>query len=143
MYFIGCTSIYLMAAISFERFYIIYKPLSIRNVNLKTNFLIIVLCAMNGLMWASFPLMGWSHYSLEGAMTSCAVEWKERSFNVTSYNVTIFSVVYLMPFICIVTTNIKLILIVCKIIFRNFIMSSFLKTKKESLTTSIVQIYLS
>ncbi|CAF0955798.1 unnamed protein product [Brachionus calyciflorus] len=112
MYFIGCTSIYLMAAISFERFYIIYKPLSIRNVNKKNNLVIIFLCSLNGLMWATFPLIGWSHYSLEGAMTSCAVEWKERSTNVSSYNITIFSVVYLIPFLLILISNTKLIFIV-------------------------------
>lgn len=112
MYFIGCTSIYLMAAISFERFYIIYKPMSIRNVNSRTNLLVILACSVNGLMWASFPLLGWSHYSLEGAYTSCAVEWKERSLNVSSYNIAIFFLVFLIPLFLIVTSNTKLIFIV-------------------------------
>lgn len=112
MYFIGCTSIYLMAAISFERFYIIYKPMSIRNVNIRTNLLIILACSLNGLMWASFPLLGWSYYSLEGAYTSCAVEWKERSPSVSSYNITIFFLVFLIPLALILVSNAKLILIV-------------------------------
>ncbi|CAF1044098.1 unnamed protein product [Brachionus calyciflorus] len=112
MYFIGCTSIYLMAAISFERFYIIYKPLRIRSLNMKTNLIIIFVCSLNGLMWATFPLIGWSHYSLEGDMTSCSVEWKERTTNVSSYNITIFSVVYLIPFLLILISNTKIILIV-------------------------------
>lgn len=116
MYFIGCTSIYLMAAISFERFYIIYKPMSIRNVNTRTNLLVILGCCLNGLMWAIFPLLGWSYYSLEGANTSCAVEWKERSLNVTSYNIAIFILVFSIPLLSILITNIKLILIVSLII---------------------------
>lgn len=112
MYFIGCTSIYLMATISFERFYIIYKPMSIRNVNTRINLLVILGCCLNGFLWATFPLLGWSYYSLEGAYTSCAVEWKDRSINVTSYNIAIFFLVFLIPLLSILISNTKLILIV-------------------------------
>lgn len=92
-----------------HRFYIIYRPMSIRIVSTKLKVLTIIGCLVMGLFWASMPLIGWSHYSLEGAETSCSVEWKERSLNVISYNVTIFAVVYLVPLICILVTNIKLI----------------------------------
>lgn len=112
MYFIGCSSIYMMVAISIERFYIIYKPLSIRNSNVKTNLLIVAGCLCMGLLWPSFPLVGWSHYSLEGAYTSCSVEWKDRSYNVRSYNLTIFGIVYAIPLVLIIFTNTKLIMMV-------------------------------
>lgn len=65
-----------------------------------------------GGIWAIFPVFGWSYYSVEGALTSCSVEWAERSFNVISYNVAIFIFVFILPFGVILVTNLKLLLIV-------------------------------
>jgi hypothetical protein len=112
MYFIGCASIYLMAAISIERYYIIYQPLNLRTISFQTNLSVILVCILNGLFWAAMPLLGWSHYALEGAHTSCSVEWGERSMNVQSYNVAMFGFVYLIPVCVILFTNIRLIVMV-------------------------------
>ncbi|CAF0886599.1 unnamed protein product [Brachionus calyciflorus] len=109
MYSIGCISIFLLTAISFERFYIIYKPMSIKSINQKLSLIIISACVFFGVLWALFPVFGWSHYSLEGAMTSCSVEWNERSFNVVSYNIAIFAFVYFLPLIAIAYSNLRLI----------------------------------
>jgi hypothetical protein len=112
MYFIGCTSIYLMAVLSLERYYIICKPLNIRKLSAKTNLVSITACTLNGLLWAVLPLLGWSHYALEGANTSCSVEWRERSVNVMSYNIVIFCLVYLLPLGVILFTNARLVSLV-------------------------------
>ncbi|RNA28085.1 melanopsin [Brachionus plicatilis] len=112
MYSIGCTSVYLLTAISFERFYIIYKPLSIKTLNYKFSIIIIIICVLVGIVWALFPVFGWSHYSLEGSLTSCSVEWNERSVNVVSYNITIFTFVYVLPLCALIFSNIKLIIII-------------------------------
>jgi hypothetical protein len=112
MYFIGCASIYLMAAISIERYYIILEPLNVRTISVQTNLIVISLCILNGLFWAVMPLLGWSRYALEGAYTSCSVEWKERSRNVMSYNIAMFGFVYLIPVCVILFTNIRLIVMV-------------------------------
>lgn len=86
--------------------------MSIRTNNLKIKLAAIAGCLLIGLFWASTPLFGWSYYSLEGAYTSCSVEWRDRSPNVVSYNITIFGVVYLVPVLVIVATNAKLITMV-------------------------------
>ncbi|RNA30611.1 rod opsin [Brachionus plicatilis] len=112
MYIVGIIQIYLMAAISFERFFIIYKPMSIKSISTNVILVVIAVCTFMGVMWAMFPYLGWSYYSLEGALTSCSVEWFERSFNVISYNVTIFLVVYTIPLIVIFFANIKLVIII-------------------------------
>nr|QVK45896.1 G protein-coupled receptor [Proales similis] len=112
MYFVGCSQIYLMAAISFERFIIVYKPLSFKSIDFKVSCMWIAICLGAGALWALFPLVGWSYYSLEGALTSCSVEWAERSVNVISYNMTIFLFVFIVPLVLIVFTNVKLLLII-------------------------------
>lgn len=111
MYFVGCTSIYLMAAISIERFYTIYNPMSMKKITYKNSILAVQICLIFGALWPTMPLVGWSHYSLEGGLTSCSVTWHEDSTNVMSYNAAIFLFVYCLPVTTIVGTNIKLLLI--------------------------------
>ena len=72
----------------------------------------IVLCIVLGLIWPVLPLFGWSYYTLEGGLTSCTVEWSERSFNVISYNIVIWVGGFFLPLIIIFYTNFKLIFIV-------------------------------
>lgn len=122
MFFIGCTSVHLMAAISFERFYIMYKPLNIRKINFNVCYVAIFICVLCGLFWSGMPLLGWSHYALEGGLVSCGVELKEKTNNVRSFIIAIFIFVYLIPFGLIIVTNLKLLLIVrsFKSIFKSF-----------------------
>lgn len=109
MYWIGCSSIYLLVALSIERLYIIYEPLSVRYVNRSLYVKAVVACLLFGLVWPLLPLFGWSHYSFEGYDTSCSVEWSERSMNVMSYNITILIFVFVIPLFILVYTNVKLI----------------------------------
>ena len=50
-----------------------------------------------GLFWASMPLLGWSEYSLEGAMISCSIEWNKKTVSVMTYNMCMAIFVYLIP----------------------------------------------
>lgn len=112
MYWIGCSSIYLLVALSIERFYIIYEPLTVRYLNRAFYVKSVVACLLLGLIWPLLPVFGWSHYSFEGFGTSCSVEWSERSMNVISYNITILICVFFIPLLILVYTNVKLIYIV-------------------------------
>lgn len=118
MYFTGITSIYILVALSLERYYIINSQVNNFFVNKKTVLRLVGFCVMNGLIWASFPLFGWSYYSLEGANTSCSVEWNERSMNVVSYNLAMFVFVYFIPLVVICVSNFKLIFMVIFIAFK-------------------------
>ena len=101
-----------MTAISFQRFYIIYKPFNFRNVSFKVNIIIVTVCVLYGFIWALFPVIGWSYYSLEGSYTSCGVEWKKQSFNLNSFKIAIFSAVYLIPLTAISFSSVKLVTMV-------------------------------
>ena len=112
MFFIGCTSVYLMTAISFERFYIMYKPLNIRKLNFKLANTVIGICLVIGLFWSLMPLLGWSYYIHEAGLISCAVEFKGTSWNVRSFIIAMFIFVFLLPFGTISISNIVLLFIV-------------------------------
>jgi hypothetical protein len=110
MFFIGCTSAYLMAAISFERFYIMYTPLKIRNISYRLAFLTIFICCLFGLFWAIMPLVGWSYYTIEDGLISCSIEYRGNDWNIRSFIISIFIFVYLIPFGTIFFTSIGLLI---------------------------------
>lgn len=112
MYFIGCTSIYLLTVISFERWFVIMNPFKQRLFDKKISIFTVIFCCLFSLIWCIAPLLGWSHYSLELSKTTCSVEWNDKSFNVVSYNFVIFGFVYFIPLVLLFITNIKLIIVV-------------------------------
>ena len=112
MYFVGCAGIYLMTAISIERYYVIYKPMGIKQITLRLKVALISACLMLGLLWPMLPLFGWSRYTFDASQVSCSVEWIEKSLNVVSYNVTIWIMVFLIPLVIMAFTNFRLIWIV-------------------------------
>jgi hypothetical protein len=112
MYFVGIASIYIMVAISIERYYITRNPLNMRELNSRIVYRIIYFCLLITFLWASLPLFGWSYYSLEGGLTSCSIEWNDRSLNVISYNVITFVAFYIVPLCIISYTNFHLLIMV-------------------------------
>ena len=112
MYFIGTVGVYVMVAISCERFLIIYKPLMIKKITHNVIYIIVGVCIFLGIFWSTLPIVGWSYYSVEGIGTSCSVEWADQSFNVVSYNIAMFIFVYFLPLFVIIVSNVKVILIV-------------------------------
>lgn len=72
----------------------------------------IFLSVFFGLFWSVLPLIGWSYYSLEENKIVCSVEWKHKSFNVISYNISIFVFVFILPIVIIVYTSVKIFAIV-------------------------------
>jgi hypothetical protein len=112
VYFTNCIHIYLLAALSFERYYILKSPQSIKQIEEKFIIKIIILIVSLSLFWSSAPLIGWSFYAVEDGFTSCTVEWKEKSLNVISLNFLMFIFVFCIPFTMITICNFKSFLIV-------------------------------
>lgn len=109
MYAIGCAHIYLTMAMSIERYVVLKNPAFIKKLNFGLYFKVISICILLSLLWATFPLFGWSYYTLEGALTSCSVEWADRSWNVFTYNVTIWVFGFIVPLSAILYCNIMTI----------------------------------
>lgn len=84
--------------------------------NTKKTLILIMLSILLGVSWSLYPLIGWSHYTLEGGLTSCGIEWDDRTLNVISYNITIFVFILFLPLIIIIFTNVRVLLFVSKIL---------------------------
>ncbi len=110
MFFIGCTSVYMLVAISLQRYYIIRRPFNIRKITQKTTLIVIGISCALGLTWSLLPLIGWSSFVLEGALTSCGPDFHSKTFNNLSFNITLFLTVFVIPFGTISVTSFKLYL---------------------------------
>jgi hypothetical protein len=120
MFFIGCSTIFILTSISCMRFYIIKIPhnSSLRVINRILMKLILISCVL-GLVFSLMPILGWSEYSLEGAMISCSIEWNKRTPSVLSFIFTFAFFVYLIPLCILIYTNLKIYLKVCFILIFN------------------------
>ncbi len=94
-----------------SEFFYLFRYFAVKNSNslMKTKVLILISFILS-LIWPSAPLFGWSYYSLEGGLTSCSVEWSDKTPSVVSYNITILITVFFIPIIIIATTNILLVI---------------------------------
>ena len=108
---IGCSSIFLNAAIPIDRYYALKFNLEAEKT--YTNFLYGTIASIVlGLVCSVPPLTGWSFYSLEKGLTSCSVEWNLRNWNVSSYNIFLITISFFVPIGLIIMYNVKLLQIV-------------------------------
>ncbi len=116
------------------RLSLINTPFGFRAITFKKRLTQIGVCFLASIFWSTMPLLGWSHYALENNLTSCSVEWNERSLNVTSYNVCLFFFGFIIPLAIILYSNLRIIYIVGRfenlsLLFSIFIICVFLKNK--------------
>ncbi len=114
MFFVGCTSIYLIMCITFERYYMVSHSTKKRSNKKSTPALMILGSVLLGLFWSVCPLVGWSQYTLETGQTHCSVDWSNKNWNVISYNISIFFAVFIIPLLVILVTSFKLLSFVRK-----------------------------
>ena len=76
-------------------------------INIKP---VVSLSFISSLFWSTLPLLDWSYYSLEDSFVACSVEYNEKSLNVITYNVGMFTFVFVVPFTLIIYYNIKSLL---------------------------------
>ncbi|CAH1801655.1 unnamed protein product [Owenia fusiformis] len=87
-FFVGLSGIYLLAMLSLDRYLIIVRQVC--RVSYTRYVVMITVCLLSALIWATLPLIGWSSYQLEAANTSCSVNWASKHPKDVSYVIAIF-----------------------------------------------------
>lgn len=106
MTFIGLNTITILSVIAFNRYTVIVKP-KYRLQRRSAVILILVSCVSSFIM-ATFPLVGWSSYTLEGAGTSCSVNWRSNGPKDVSISVVLIILYYLIPIVIILFSYISI-----------------------------------
>ncbi|KAH9492431.1 hypothetical protein Btru_051090 [Bulinus truncatus] len=123
VYFLSCTSIYLLAAISVDRYVIIVKPVSSLVITQKTAMLAIAICFFFGFFWSLMPLVGWNEYSHEGIGVACSVTWDRPDLRYNSFIIALFLACFLTPFLVMTFCYLSIVFTVRKI-FRGGVMKN-------------------
>nr|BAQ54864.1 opsin, long-wavelength sensitive type [Anax parthenope] len=87
----GCTSIWTMVLIAFDRYNVIVKGLAAKPLTIKKALLEIMLVWTHALLWTLPPLFGWNRYVPEGNMSSCGTDYLTKEWIHKSY-ILIYSV---------------------------------------------------
>ncbi|XP_062613300.1 visual pigment-like receptor peropsin [Saccostrea cucullata] len=90
MYFMGLSNMYTLMGISFDRYFVIAKPLQANKITSRVAVVACLAIWFQGFLWAAFPFFGWGSYTYEPARTSCSVRWDTDDIESASYNISIF-----------------------------------------------------
>ncbi|XP_065673839.1 rhodopsin, G0-coupled-like [Hydra vulgaris] len=89
-------SVMRMVALKFPFFYIKYCKTK------KFRTILLCFCYMYGLMWASFPLLGWSTYEEDLDYKRCSLDWNLTQPDSLSYLLFVFLFCYILPVIMLI-----------------------------------------
>ncbi|XP_022096856.1 rhodopsin-like [Acanthaster planci] len=92
--FSGCAQIVGIAAVSLQRFFFVVKPFVARRLTTGGALVCVGFTWAYSLVAALPPALGWSEFVLEGAGTSCSVNWQTGS---RSYTFFIFVMILVLP----------------------------------------------
>ncbi|XP_052268682.1 visual pigment-like receptor peropsin [Dreissena polymorpha] len=97
VYLFGLSQLYLLSAVSVDRYIVITKPLLTHKITTKVACASVTGCFGLALFWAVCPLIGWSSYGLEASGVFCGLNWKHVSVSNTSYVITITIFCFFVP----------------------------------------------
>ncbi|KAJ8321491.1 hypothetical protein KUTeg_000961 [Tegillarca granosa] len=95
MTFIGLNNITILSVIAVSRYIVIVKPQY--RIHKRSAIILILASCFSSFVMAAFPLIGWSSYTLEGAGTSCSVNWRSNGPKDVSINLVLIILYYLIP----------------------------------------------
>lgn len=98
VYTFGMSELYLLTAISIDRYIVITRPFQAAFITKRVAFASVLGCFGLGVLWSIFPFVGWSSYGLEASGVYCGLLWKDTSLSNTSYVVSITIFCFLLPF---------------------------------------------
>lgn len=113
---VGCTSIWTMTYIAFDRYNVIVKGLSAKPMTNGGAVLRIAFIWAHALIWTLAPMFGWNRYVPEGNMTACGTDYLTKDWFSRSYILVYSFFVYFLPLFMIIYSY----WFIVKVTFTNF-----------------------
>ncbi|XP_077350771.1 vertebrate ancient long opsin a [Festucalex cinctus] len=95
--FFGIVALWSLAVLSFERFFVICRPLG--NIRLQARHAVMGLLFVwiFSFIWTFPPVLGWNRYTVSKIGTTCEPDWYSSSITDHSYIITLFSTCFILP----------------------------------------------
>ncbi|XP_026677022.1 rhodopsin-like, partial [Diaphorina citri] len=98
----GCTSIWSMVMIAFDRYTVIVKGITAKPMTIGGALLRLMFVWVHALLWTLFPFFGWNRYVPEGNLTACGTDYLTKDWHHRSYLIFYGFFVYFVPLILII-----------------------------------------
>ncbi|XP_057650089.1 visual pigment-like receptor peropsin isoform X3 [Chionomys nivalis] len=96
--FFGMVSIGLLTVVAVDRYLTICCPdVAGRRMTANTYLSMILGAWINGLFWASMPIMGWASYAPDPTGATCTINWRKNDTSFVSYTMMVIVVNFIVP----------------------------------------------
>ncbi|XP_061545671.1 vertebrate ancient long opsin a [Phycodurus eques] len=95
--FFGIVALWSLAVLSFERFFVICRPLG--NIRLQAKHAVtgLLFVWIFSFVWTFPPVLGWNRYTVSKIGTTCEPDWYSSDITDHSYIITFFSTCFILP----------------------------------------------
>ncbi|XP_071380718.1 vertebrate ancient long opsin a [Centroberyx affinis] len=95
--FFGIVALWSLAVLSFERFFVICRPLG--NIRLRGKHAVLGLFFVwtFSFIWTFPPVLGWNSYTVSKIGTTCEPDWYSTNITDHSYIITFFTTCFILP----------------------------------------------
>ncbi|XP_049592824.1 vertebrate ancient long opsin a [Syngnathus scovelli] len=95
--FFGIVALWSLAVLSFERFFVICRPLGNIRLQAKHAVMGLLFVWIFSFVWTFPPVLGWNRYTVSKIGTTCEPDWYTSNINSHSYIITFFSTCFILP----------------------------------------------
>lgn len=106
--FLGLTDLYLITAISVDRYIAVVRPDYRVMMTPRSTKFIIFGCVSASFLWSLFPLLGWDSFTYEGLGTSCSINWMSRKPSDIAYVMVLYVIFFCFPLLVIVGAYVRI-----------------------------------
>lgn len=112
----GLVTINTLAAISYDRYTVVVRRVGpMHHISKHTTLLVIAVTWLVSVLWVTAPLLGWSHFILEGIGTSCSFDYLTRGPKNGSYVIVLMVCNFGLPLMLIVYSYVRIFISVCSV----------------------------
>nr|BAK19957.1 VA long opsin [Chrysiptera cyanea] len=95
--FFGIVALWSLAVLSFERFFVICRPLGNIRLQAKHAILGLLFVWTFSFIWTFPPVLGWNRYTVSKIGTTCEPDWYSTNMRDHSYIITFFTTCFILP----------------------------------------------
>ncbi|XP_077468936.1 vertebrate ancient long opsin a isoform X1 [Stigmatopora argus] len=95
--FFGIVALWSLAILSFERFFVICRPLGNIRLQAKHAVMGLLFVWIFSFVWTFPPVLGWNRYTVSKIGTTCEPDWYSSNITDHSYIITFFSTCFILP----------------------------------------------
>ena len=94
---LAVSNISILTAIAVNRYIVIMELSVAKEITKSRSIMIIILCLIYGILWATAPLVGWGSFAMEPNRLTCGPDWRNEDMSVRSYNICLMVAILCIP----------------------------------------------